>query len=93
MTHFFLHCLALFNLPGLFDELADNLDNALPFAFYYDHHDLEKQKTITDKIKQFYFNNELTREKDLNLTNVIILGLIAQFKYILMISFESSVVW
>lgn len=64
-------CLAFFNLPGLFDELVKYLDKALPIALYYDHQDSFVQQSISNKIKEFYFDNHLTRDKDLNFTNVI----------------------
>lgn len=61
---------AISDLPGLYDKFAANLDYALPFIFYYDHHSLSVQKSITTKIKDFYFDNKLTRDKALNMTNV-----------------------
>lgn len=63
--------LAYFHIPDLFDNFADNLAHALPVALYYDHHDLRVQEAITKQINQFYFDNHLTREKELNVTNVI----------------------
>lgn len=62
--------LAYFGIPSLFDEFAANLEYALPIALYYDHHDPSVQEPITKAIKKFYFDNNLTREKDLNVTNV-----------------------
>lgn len=61
---------AFFDIPGLFDEFIEKVDYALPIIFYYDHHDSSVQQEITRKIKEFYFGNELTREKGLNVTNV-----------------------
>lgn len=58
------------NIPGLFDKFADNIDYALPILLYYDHHNLPTQQTMTKKIKEFYFNDEITREKEWNITNV-----------------------
>lgn len=69
--YLYFYIVAFSNIPGLFDEFANNLERALSIALYYDHHDLSTQKSITNKIKQFYFNNELTREKEMNVTNVI----------------------
>lgn len=66
----FLRFVAFFNLPGLFDKFADNLDYVLPIAFYYDHHEQSQQNSITNRIKQFYFNNNLTRDAKKNVTNV-----------------------
>lgn len=62
--------LAISNIPGLFDTFAANLDFALPIAFYYDHHDTWTQESITNQINEFYFNNDLTRERESNVTNV-----------------------
>lgn len=61
---------AYFDNSDLFDEFIEKVDYALPIIFYYDHHNLNVQKEITKKIKEFYFGNELTREKALNVTNV-----------------------
>lgn len=58
------------NIPGLFDEFANNIDYVLPIMLYYNHHNLSTQQTMTKKIKEFYFNNEIRREKELNITNV-----------------------
>lgn len=66
-SHFHL---ALLDTPGLFEEFVEKMDYALPYIFYYDHHDLSVQKTITEKIKKFYFDNDLTRDKADNFTNV-----------------------
>lgn len=60
----------MLDIPGLFEEFVEKIDYALPYIFYYDHHSLAVQETITKKIKKFYFDNELTREKALNFTNV-----------------------
>lgn len=65
-----LYCLAYFNTPSLLDDFTENLEYALPIAFYYDHHDLPVQESITNDIKQFYFDNDLTRERDIDVTNV-----------------------
>lgn len=67
---FFLSLTAYLNIPGLFDKFADNIDQALPIILYYDHHDLSTQHSITSKIKEFYFKNDVRREKETNLTNV-----------------------
>lgn len=58
------------NIPGLFDKFADDIDRALPIILYYDHHDLSTQNLITSKIKEFYFNDDVRREKEKNITNV-----------------------
>lgn len=68
----FLLFAAFADYPGLFDELTKKLDYALPFIFYYDHHAPAVQTAITKKIKEFYFDNKLTRDKELNVTNVMI---------------------
>lgn len=62
--------LAYLNIPGLFDDFANHIDRALPIILYYDHHNLSTQHSITSKIKEFYFNNDVRREKETNLTNV-----------------------
>lgn len=68
---FLISChLALFNLPGLFEDFATNLDLALPIALNYDHHDSSVQEWITEKINEFYFGNSLSKEKEKNVTNV-----------------------
>lgn len=69
-------------MPGLFDEFAKNIDYALPIIFYYDHHDSSVQMAITKKIKEFYFGNKLTRDKELNVTNVWLLNWIS-FSFVL----------
>lgn len=58
------------NIPGLFDKFANNIDSVLPIMLYYDHHDLPTQQSITQKIKEFYFNDGVRREKELNVSNV-----------------------
>lgn len=76
VTHFlhisitFMNIVAYMNDSQLFDKFIDNLDYALPIIFYYDHHDLGVQKSITDKIKTLYFNGNLTRNMGTNVTNV-----------------------
>lgn len=67
---FFCFSEAYFDNTTLFDEFIENVDYALPIIFYYDHHDLPVQKSITKKIKEFYFGNKLTRDKKFNVTNV-----------------------
>lgn len=39
--------------------------------FYYDHQDLSVQEAITQKISEFYFNKNLSRNNFANVTNVI----------------------
>lgn len=56
--------------PGLFRKFAKKLDYVLPIMFYYDHQDLLRQKSITEKIKKFYFDNKLSKNKFRNITNV-----------------------
>lgn len=43
----------------------------MPIAFYYNHLDLSVQKSITNQIKDFYFDGQLTHDKGFNVTNVI----------------------
>lgn len=62
--------LAMLDTPGLFEKFVEKMDYALPYIFYYDHHDLSVQKSITKKLKKFYFDNNLTRDKVANFTNV-----------------------
>lgn len=69
-TVHFVSFSAVFHIPGLFDEYVDNLNYGLPIALFYDHHDESKRTSITNQIKEFYFDNELTRERETNLTNV-----------------------
>lgn len=61
---------AIFNIPGLFDRLAQNIYDVLPIILYYNHYDPSVRKSITDKINNFYFQNNLTRDKEENVTNV-----------------------
>ena len=63
---------AFLDIPSNFENFTKNIDYALPIIFYYDHHNSSVQKAITKKIKGFYFGNELTRDKELNFTNVCI---------------------
>lgn len=58
-------------MPGLFDDFSGNLQSVLPIALNYDHHDSSVQEWITQKIKDFYFSNNLNKEKEKNVTNVI----------------------
>lgn len=69
LNSFFI-LLALLNIPGLFEKFANNIDEVLPIMLYYDHHDLSIQQSITKKIKEFYFNGGVRREKELNISNV-----------------------
>lgn len=62
--------IAIVNVPGLFDDFSNNLELALSTAFYYDHQDSSIQETITNQIKHFYFDDNLTMEKFSNITNV-----------------------
>lgn len=61
---------AYYDIPELFDDFINNVDFALPIIFYYNHHDPSTQKWITSKIKEFYFDNNLTRDKIENVTKV-----------------------
>lgn len=70
MIFIFSISIAILEVPGLFEEFVEKFDYVLPYMFYYDHHDLSVQKSITKKLKEFYFDNKLTRDKALNLTNV-----------------------
>ncbi|XP_031627736.1 venom carboxylesterase-6 [Contarinia nasturtii] len=60
----------LFNLPGLFDDFSTNLSSVLPIALNYDHHETLVQEWITRKINEYYFANDLSREKQKNVTNL-----------------------
>lgn len=52
------------------------LDKALPISLNYDHHPLNVQQTITEKIASFYFKNkQLAPENHQNLTNVNMISL------------------
>lgn len=62
--------IALMNISGLFDEFANNINDVLPIMLYYDHHNASTQQLITQKVKQFYFDDDVRREKELNITNV-----------------------
>lgn len=61
---------AILNIPGLFEDFKKNFKTALPIVLNYDHHDPLVQNWITKKIKQFYFDNDLTKDKQQNITNV-----------------------
>lgn len=52
-------------------DLLKNWDKALPISLYYDHHNYEKQQEITERINDFYFNNQkLTTKTQQNITNL-----------------------
>lgn len=61
---------AIFSIPGLFEDFEKNLETALPIALNYDHHSQTVQNWITKNINQFYFDNDLTKESVTNVTNV-----------------------
>ncbi|XP_050072058.1 juvenile hormone esterase [Anopheles maculipalpis] len=62
---------ALINIPELRQSLNNNWDFALPVSLYYDHHEPNKQRQITQHINNFYFNNQkLVEATEKNLTNL-----------------------
>lgn len=61
---------AIFSIPGLFEDFARNLETALPIALNYDHHSRSVQEWITKQISKFYFDNNLTKDSLRNVTNV-----------------------
>lgn len=67
---FFSFSTAFIEIPGYFENFTKSINYALPIIFYYDHHDLSVRKSITKRIKEFYFDSKLTREKEFNFTNV-----------------------
>lgn len=67
----FLIFSAILNIPGLFESFAQNVSFALPVIMEYAHLDQPVRDSITNKLVQFYFNNQIKREKMENLTNVI----------------------
>lgn len=67
----FFYSIAIFNVPGLFDEFVSYQQTVLPIVFYYDHKDVSVQKSITDKISEFYFNDNLSWDSFANVTNVM----------------------
>lgn len=70
MKIYFSFSVAFFDISGYFENFVKKIDYALPIIFYYDHHDSSVQKEITKKIKEFYFDNDIKREKEFNFTNV-----------------------
>lgn len=58
-------------MPGLFDSFASNVSFALPVIMEYAHLEQSGRDTITNKLVKFYFDNQITREKVENLTNVL----------------------
>lgn len=58
-------------MPGLFDAFAQNVSFALPVIMEYSHIEQPVRDSITDKLIQYYFDNQIKREKMENLTNVI----------------------
>lgn len=58
-------------MPELYDELAEKFGFAVPIIFYYDHKNSSVRDSITQKIKDFYFENEITAKNLLNITNVM----------------------
>lgn len=71
----------MFNNPLLFVDLAEKFDQAAPIIFYYDHHNKSVQDNVSEKIKEFYFKNGVTKTNVFNITNVmsLSLGLFAPF--------------
>uniref|UniRef100_A0A182QQQ3 Carboxylic ester hydrolase n=1 Tax=Anopheles farauti TaxID=69004 RepID=A0A182QQQ3_9DIPT len=62
---------SLINVPELRESLNDHWNDALPVSLYYDHHDLDRQRQITNQINNFYFNNQqLVKATEQNLTNL-----------------------
>lgn len=62
---------SLINIPELRQSLNDNWDRALPISLYYDHHEPDRQRQITQQINNFYFNNhKLIETTEKNLTNL-----------------------
>lgn len=72
---------AIFSIPGLFEDFAKNLEKALPVALNYDHHSRSVQEWMTKQISQFYFDNNLTRESVTNVTNVSALRLVSGTRF------------
>ncbi|XP_031633819.1 venom carboxylesterase-6-like isoform X1 [Contarinia nasturtii] len=62
--------LSIFNYPGAFDNFASNLTRALSISLYYDHHNSSIQDSITKHINEFYFENNFSRDKFMNVTNL-----------------------
>lgn len=67
---FFHFSAAFFNDPALLLDLARKFDFAAPIIFYYDHYKPSERNAITDKIKEFYFHDGLTKDNLFNVTNV-----------------------
>ncbi|XP_041788891.1 juvenile hormone esterase [Anopheles merus] len=62
---------SLINVPELRKSLNDHWERALPISLYYDHHEPEMQRQITQKINSFYFKNQkLVTATERNLTNL-----------------------
>lgn len=62
--------LAYFHMPELWNNFANKLEHVLPIIFGYNHVKPSVQHTMTKQIIQFYFKNSLSRDKELNVTNV-----------------------
>lgn len=62
---------AFFHHKDLMDNYVGRMDEVLPISLFYDHHDYSVQKSITKQIKDFYFDGELTKDNEMNLTKVI----------------------
>lgn len=62
---------AILNSPELLEDFSKNYERALPIALNYDHHSKALQSDITNRIIEFYFNNEApSAAKQENITNV-----------------------
>lgn len=61
---------ALLNDPVFYEKYTSNLVDALSNTLYFDHHERPIQESITNRIVEFYFNGQVTKEKETNLTNV-----------------------
>jgi hypothetical protein len=62
---------AIFKNPELLKELNDKSETIYPITLEYPNESDKKKKEITDKVREFYFNNEKICDKNLkNLSNV-----------------------
>lgn len=57
-------------MPGSFDNFATNLDRILSAMIFHKHNNSSVQTNLTNQIKEYYFKNDLKRDKGVNLTNV-----------------------
>lgn len=61
----------MFAKSELLEDFINKFDKASPIALNYDHHKPNVRDWIHKQVREFYFANQPTTDKQLNVTNVI----------------------